>query len=49
MPGNAGGVIASPVPFNPNLLGAWESLAIFGAEVGGLLLLAWLVLRRRDA
>ncbi len=49
MPGNAGGVIASPVPFNPNLLGAWESLAIFGAEVGGLLLAAWLVLRRRDA
>jgi ABC-2 type transport system permease protein len=37
------------VPFNPALLNAWTGFGVFAAEVGVLLLLAWLVLRRRDA
>jgi ABC-2 type transport system permease protein len=49
MPGNAGAVIAAPVPFNPNLLGAWESFGVFTAEVAVLLLGAWAAFRRRDA
>ena len=49
MPSNAGMVIATPVPFNPFLLDAWPSFGVFAGEVAALLLLAWLVLRRRDA
>ncbi len=49
MPGNAGGAIATPVPFNPNLLDTWPSFGIFAAETATLLALAWLTLRRRDA
>ena len=48
MPGNAGGVLASPVPFNPDLLGAWPSFGIFVAEVATVLLAAWWTLRRPD-
>jgi ABC-2 type transport system permease protein len=49
MPGNAGGVVASPVPFNPNLLDAWPSLAIFAGEVALMVAAAAVMLRRRDA
>ena len=49
MPANAGSVVSTPVPFNPTLLDAWTGFGVFAAEVGVLLLLAWLVLRRRDA
>jgi ABC-2 type transport system permease protein len=49
MPANAGSVISTPVPFNPELLGAWTGFGVFAAETAGLLLLAWLLLRRRDA
>jgi ABC-2 type transport system permease protein len=49
MPSNAGMVIATPVPFNPFLLDAWPSFAVFAGEVAALLLVAWVVLRRRDA
>ncbi len=49
MPGNAGSVIASPTPFNPNLLDAWPGLAVFAAEIAVLMGLAWYALRRRDA
>ncbi|GAA3522549.1 ABC transporter permease [Aeromicrobium panaciterrae] len=49
MPGNAGGAIAAPVPFNPELLGAWAGLGVFAAETAALLALAWYLLRRRDA
>ncbi|GAA4723997.1 ABC transporter permease subunit [Nocardioides endophyticus] len=49
MPGNAGSAIATPVSFNPNLLDAWTGFAVFGAETAVLLLLAWAMVRRRDA
>ncbi len=49
MPGNAGSVISTPVPFNPDLLGPWTGLAVFGAETVLLLAAAYVVLRRRDA
>ncbi len=49
MPGNAGSVISTPVPFNPDLLGPWAGLAVFGAETVLLLAAAYVVLRRRDA
>jgi ABC-2 type transport system permease protein len=49
MPGNAGGALASPVPFNPHLLDAWPSFGIFVAEIAAVLGAAWLLLRRRDA
>jgi ABC-2 type transport system permease protein len=49
MPGNAGSAIASPAPFNPDLLGAWTGLGVFAAEIAVLLGLAWFVVRRRDA
>ena len=49
MPGNAGGALASPVPFNPNLLDAWPSFGVFAAETAALLGLAWFLLRKRDA
>jgi ABC-2 type transport system permease protein len=49
MPGNAGGALASPVPFNPDLWNAWPSFGIFVAETAALLGLAWFLLRRRDA
>lgn len=49
MPANAGMVISTPVPFNPELMGAWSGFGVFAAETAALLLVAWLVLRRRDA
>jgi ABC-2 type transport system permease protein len=49
MPGNAGMVIAAPVMFNPNLLDAWPSFAIFAAEIAVLLAAAAVAVRRRDA
>lgn len=49
MPGNAGSAIASPVPFNPDLLDAWTGLAVFAVEALVLLAAAYVVVRRRDA
>jgi ABC-2 type transport system permease protein len=49
MPGNAGGALASPVPFNPDLLDPWPSFAIFAAETAAIVGVAWHLLRRRDA
>lgn len=49
MPGNAGSGIATPVPFNPDLLSPWAGFGVFAAEVAGLLLAAYLSLTRRDA
>lgn len=49
MPSNAGMPISTPDPFNPFLLEAWTGLGVFAAEIAALMLLAWLVLRHRDA
>jgi ABC-2 type transport system permease protein len=49
MPGNAGSGVATPVSFNPELLDPWVGFAVFTGEVAALLLVAWLVFRRRDA
>lgn len=49
MPGSASSVISTPVPFNPDLLDAWTGFGVFAAETAALLLLAWFLLRRRDA
>ena len=49
MPGNAGSVVSTPVPFNPDLLGPWAGLAVFAGETAVLLGAAYVVLRRRDA
>lgn len=49
MPGNAGSVVAVPTVFNPNLLGAWPSFAIFAGEIAVLMAMAAVALRRRDA
>lgn len=48
MPGNAGQAIATPVPFNPDLLSAWPGFAVFAAEVVVVLVVAWALVRRRD-
>lgn len=49
MPGNAGGSLATPVSFNPDLLDAWAGFGVFAAETAALLGLAWFLLRKRDA
>jgi ABC-2 type transport system permease protein len=49
LPGNAGSSIATPVSFNPDLLAPWTGFAVFSAEVAALVLVGWLVFRRRDA
>ncbi|WP_370616691.1 ABC transporter permease [Mumia qirimensis] len=49
MPGNAGSAVAVPVAFNPNLLDAWPSFAIFTAEITVLMVAAAVAVRRRDA
>jgi ABC-2 type transport system permease protein len=49
MPGNAGSGVATPVSFNPELLDPWVGFGVFAGEVAALLLVAWLVFRRRDA
>lgn len=49
MPGNAALSLVMPVSFNPDALGVWTGLAVMVGEVGVLCLLAWWLLRRRDA
>lgn len=49
MPGNAGSGVATPVSFNPDLLEPWVGFAVFSGEVAAVLLVAYLVFRRRDA
>jgi ABC-2 type transport system permease protein len=49
MPGNAGSPISTPVSFNPDLLSPWTGLGVFGLEIAALLVLAWVLVRRRDA
>jgi ABC-2 type transport system permease protein len=49
MPGNAGTGVATPVSFNPDLLEPWVGFAVFSGEVAAVLLVAYLVFRRRDA
>jgi len=49
MPGNAGSVVATPVSFNPELLGPWVGFGVFAAEVAVLLAVGYAVFRRRDA
>jgi ABC-2 type transport system permease protein len=49
MPGNSGAAVATPVSFNPNLLGPWTGFAVFAGEVAVLLTVAFLTFRRRDA
>jgi ABC-2 type transport system permease protein len=49
LPGNAGSGVATPVSFNPGLLDPWVGFGVFAGEVAALLLVAWLVFRRRDA
>ena len=49
MPGNAGSAVATPVPFNPDLLDAWPGFGVFVLEIAALLGVAWVLVRRRDA
>jgi ABC-2 type transport system permease protein len=49
MPGNAGSGIAMPVSFNPDLLDPWVGFAVFCGEVAAVLLVGYVVFRRRDA
>lgn len=49
MPSNAGSVITTPVSFNPELLDPWTGFAVFMAETAVVLLIAWGLVRRRDA
>jgi ABC-2 type transport system permease protein len=49
LPGNAGSGIATPVSFNPDLLGPWVGFAVFAGEVAVLLAVAHQAFRRRDA
>jgi ABC-2 type transport system permease protein len=49
MPGNAGSAVATPVSFNPLLLSPWTGFAVFVGEVAAVLLIGYLVFRRRDA
>lgn len=49
MPGNAGSTIATPVPFNPNLLDAWAGFGVFAAEIAVLFAIAYTLVKRRDA
>ncbi|MEV7397776.1 ABC transporter permease [Aeromicrobium sp. NPDC092404] len=49
MPGNAGGEIATPVSFNPDLMGAWPGFGVFALESAVLVAIAWYLLRKRDA
>jgi ABC-2 type transport system permease protein len=49
MPGNAGGAVTQPVPFNPGLLDPWVGLAVFAVEVVLVLGAGYAVFRRRDA
>jgi ABC-2 type transport system permease protein len=49
MPGNSGAAVATPVAFNPELLGPWTGFAVFAGEVAVLLAVALVTFRRRDA
>lgn len=49
MPGNAGGEIATPVSFNPDLMGPWSGFGVFALETAALVGVAWYLLRKRDA
>jgi ABC-2 type transport system permease protein len=49
LPGNAGSAVATPVSFNPDLLGPWTGFAVFAAEVAVVLAVATASFRRRDA
>ncbi len=49
LPGNAGSGVATPVSFNPNTLGPWTGFGVFAAETVALLIVAYVVFRRRDA
>lgn len=49
MPGNAGSVVAVPVPVDPLLLEPWVGFAVFLAEVTAVLAVAAVVFTRRDA
>lgn len=49
MPGNAGSTIATPVPFNPFVLDAWTGFGVFSAEIAALMVVGWILVRRRDA
>lgn len=49
MPGNAGGEIATPVSFNPDLMGPWAGFGVFALETAALVAVAWYLLRKRDA
>jgi ABC-2 type transport system permease protein len=49
LPGNAGSPVATPVSFNPDLLGPWTGFAVFAAEVAVLLAVAAVTFQRRDA
>jgi ABC-2 type transport system permease protein len=49
MPGNAGSVVAAPVPFDPTLLGPWAGFAVFAAETAVVLAVGYASFRRRDA
>jgi ABC-2 type transport system permease protein len=48
MPGNAGSVIATVTPFNPDLLGAWAGFGVFALETLVLLGIAGAAFTRRD-
>jgi ABC-2 type transport system permease protein len=49
LPGNAGSGVATPVSFNPNTLGPWTGFGVFAAETAAVLIVAYVVFRRRDA
>lgn len=49
MRGNAGGGIATPSSFNPNLLEPWTGSGVLSLEIAVIPALAFVVVRRRDA
>lgn len=49
LPSNAGGSLAAPVMFNPELLDPWVGFAAFCAEIAVVAALALVMVRRRDA
>ena len=49
IPGNAGSTVAMLDTFNPDLLGPWTGYAVFVGETALLLIVAGMLLARRDA
>lgn len=49
MPGNAGGEIATPVSFMPDMFDPWPGFGVFTLETAALMGFAWFLLRKRDA